>query len=262
MPIIVHAPVRRLSQDDFGELSYEVMRHVFEIHNEIGRFFDEKIYKRELAHRMPDIRLEVPVDVVIDSFQKRYWIDVLAGEGGLFEFKAVEALAGSHRAQLLNYLMLCGVEHGKLINVRAENVEHEFVNSRWEYEYRRQFAVDDSEWNAALPGAVQLSDFLTAALRDLGAGLEISLYEELAEHCFGGSARVEGLVEIQIGDRRLGQQRMRLIAPGVALKITALAGPLNAFEAHARRFLVHTDLRAIAWVNIDLKQVTFKTLQR
>jgi len=41
MPIALRVPVRRLSQREFGEIAFEVMRHVFAIHNEIGRFFDE-----------------------------------------------------------------------------------------------------------------------------------------------------------------------------------------------------------------------------
>src|ERR1700719_3854302 len=113
MPITLSVPMRRLSQLEFGALSFEVMRHVFAIHNEIGRFFDEKIYKRALADRLPGVRLEEPIDISFDSFQRRYFIDVLVGAGGLFEFKAAESLAGRHRAQLLQYLLLCGLAHGK-----------------------------------------------------------------------------------------------------------------------------------------------------
>ena len=43
MPITTRIPIRRLSQAEFGDIAYEVMLHVFAIHNEIGRFFDEKI---------------------------------------------------------------------------------------------------------------------------------------------------------------------------------------------------------------------------
>lgn len=49
----------RLSQKDFGEISFEVMKLCFDIHNEIGRLFDEKIYKRILVTRMPSVTLEV-----------------------------------------------------------------------------------------------------------------------------------------------------------------------------------------------------------
>ena len=48
MPVTLAVPIRRLSQAEFGEFSYEVMRHVFAIHNDLGRFFDEAIYKSEL----------------------------------------------------------------------------------------------------------------------------------------------------------------------------------------------------------------------
>jgi GxxExxY protein len=132
MPIHLNFPIRQLSQREFGDIAFEVMRHVFAIHNELGRFFDEKIYKRELAHRLPNVRLEAPIDITFASFQKRYFIDVLVGEGGLFEFKAAESLSGRHRAQLLQYLLLCGLAHGKLNNVRREDVQHEFVNTHWQ----------------------------------------------------------------------------------------------------------------------------------
>jgi hypothetical protein len=65
-----------------------------------------------------------------------------------------------------------------------------------------------------------------------------------------------------MADHALGYQRMRLIAPGVAVKLTALSGRLEPFETHARRLLAHADLRAIAGVNIDLKKVTFMTMER
>src|SRR5579872_6855988 len=104
MPIKTRVPIRRISQQEFGEVSFEVMRHVFAIHKEIGQFFNEQIYKCELARRMPDVHLELPVEIVFDSFWKQCFIDVLVGDGAMFEFKAVESLAGGHRAQLLHYM--------------------------------------------------------------------------------------------------------------------------------------------------------------
>jgi restriction endonuclease len=37
MPIDVRATIRHLEQNDFGRIAYDVMGHVFEIHNEFGR---------------------------------------------------------------------------------------------------------------------------------------------------------------------------------------------------------------------------------
>src|SRR5438067_8290864 len=79
MPISVRRPVRRVSQKEFGDIAFEVMRHVFAIHNEIGRFFDERIYKQELSKRMPGVRLEEPIDIAFESFCKTLFLDVLVG---------------------------------------------------------------------------------------------------------------------------------------------------------------------------------------
>lgn len=261
MPVTLHVPIRRISQKEFAELSYEVMGHVFAIRNELGRFFDEKIYKRELTHRMSEVRLEEPIDLSFGPFQKRCFIDVLVAGAGLFEFKAVESLSGRHRSQILQYLMLCGFEHGKLINIRPEDVEHEFVNCGWQAEARRAFTVDEARWSIEMPGARPLYEFLIGLLRDLGTGLEIGLYEEAVEQCFGGGERGKAEVAVRLGGHKLGNQCMRMIAPGVALKITSLTRSLDAFEMHARKLLDHADLRAIAWVNIDLQKVTFTTIE-
>ncbi|HEY3965376.1 MAG TPA: GxxExxY protein [Planctomycetaceae bacterium] len=262
MPISLRCPISRISQQEFGEISFEVMRQVFAIHNELGRFFDERIYKQELAYRLPGVRLEEPIDLMFGSFQKRYFMDALVADGGVFEFKAVESLSGQHRAQLLHYLLLSDVAHGKLINIRPEDVEHEYVNTQWRPADRLGFDIEAGRWNATVPGAAQLHDFLTGLLRDLGAGLEIALYEEAVVHCFGGAAAVEADVPVLVNGRQPGQQRFRLIAPGVAVKITAFDGRQDPFEVHARRLLAHVDLRAIAWVNVNLKQVTFTMLER
>ena len=57
------------------------MEHVFAIHNEIGRFFDQKIQKREFAQRLPNVRLEEPVEVAFGSFRTTYGLDVLVADG-------------------------------------------------------------------------------------------------------------------------------------------------------------------------------------
>jgi hypothetical protein len=71
MAVLLPFQICRLAQEEFSALAFEVMRHVFAIHNEIGRFFDEKIYKREPARRLPGVHLEVPIDGQFDSFLKR-----------------------------------------------------------------------------------------------------------------------------------------------------------------------------------------------
>ncbi len=90
----------------------------------------------------------------------------------------------------------------------------------------------------------------------------MELYEEAIEHCFGGKDRMDSEVGVTINGHGLGRQPFRLIAPGIAFKITGLDGKLDHFEHHARKLLTHVDLLAIAWVNITIKQVRFTTLEQ
>ena len=70
MPINVHADIRRLDQDAFGDIAYEVMNQVFAIHNEMGRFLDEHIYQSAVAARVArDAFTEVLIEVAFDGFR-------------------------------------------------------------------------------------------------------------------------------------------------------------------------------------------------
>lgn len=69
------------------------------------------------------------------------------------------------------------------------------------------------------------------------------------------------MLSVRIGGRPVGHQRFRMLAPGVALRITAFGFRADAFELHARKLLAHTELQAIAWVNIHHTLVTFTVLR-
>ena len=129
MPIHVGTAIRRMEDEEFKARVYDLMGHVFDVHNELGRLFHEKIYQREVAFRVPDAEREVPIEVHFDDFTKTYYIDLLIDGGVIIEMKAVETLAERHKRQLMHYLFLTGLPHGKLVNVRLEQVEHAFVNN-------------------------------------------------------------------------------------------------------------------------------------
>lgn len=124
MPVWVGAKIRRLNQAEFGEIAYGVMSVAFQVQGELGRLCDEKIYKRELAFRLPGAQTEVPIELEFEDFGRMYYIDLLVGDGAMFELKAVDCLAPRHRGQLLNYLLLADAAHGKIVNFRTERVQH------------------------------------------------------------------------------------------------------------------------------------------
>lgn len=99
-------------------------------------------------------------------------------------------------------------------------------------------------------------------IADWGSGLETVLYEEALTHLLGGEDRVLLPVAVTGVKRHLHDQKMRLLAPDVAFKITAFPERLEAFEVHAHRLLKHTSLDAMHWANITAKHITFTTITK
>lgn len=260
MPILRTIETKRLSQEEFGQLAYEVTGHVMNIHSDFGRFFDEKIYKKELADRMAGVELEVPVTIAFDTFSKTYYLDVLVHRGGLFEFKAADAIHPRHRSQTMSYLLLFDLAHGKIINVRPEMLKSEFVNCHQRLADLRNPGLDTARFDSGVSGAAFFHDTLTALVNDWGSGLDIGLYEEALTHFLGGEERVNTPVPVIGSKGHLGDQKFRLLAPDVAFKITALPDEENNFESHARRMLRHTTLKAVHWANMRTEKITFTTI--
>src|SRR5262245_18774383 len=146
MPIHVESQIYVYGQEEFHAIDWRIMRIVFDVHNEFGRFLDETLFKREIAARCVSLgirpaQLEVRIRVVHESFIKDYFMDMLVAGGVLIEAKTVEQLTPAHRNQALNYLLLAGLHHGRLLNLRTERVQFEFVSTRLTHELRRQFSV-------------------------------------------------------------------------------------------------------------------------
>ena len=263
MPIVVHAELRRPTREEFAAISYDVMHHLFAIHNEFGRFLREEIYKQELAVRRIGVQLEVPIDVSFGRFTKRYEMDVLADHSAVFELKTVEFLAPKHRAQLLNYLLLAELPHGKLVNMRPDIVEHEFVNTTLRLADRRQFSVMEQGSDDAGPELRSAKDLFLALVNDWGTGLELPLYTEAMTELLGGRQQVIQEIELVSGTRVAGRQKVLLASPGTVFKITSVdERGRERFADHARRFIQHTRMDALLWINITLHEVMLKIIRR
>jgi len=258
MPITMPFSTRRVSQSEFGEISYGVMEQVFAIHNEFGRFFDERIYKRELEGRVPDLKLEVPVTVRHKTFCKLYYLDVLVSASALFELKAVDAIHPRHRAQMVNYLLLTDLAHGKIVNTRPEQVQHEFVNCLHRLADLRNPAIQYVAWNENIDGAAKFSEQLRLLANDWGVGLEVALYEEALSQFLCGMAELP----VYRHSSTIGTHKMRMAAPAVAFRITALTERLDLFEIHTRRQLKLLALDAILWANMTTDEIRFTSIER
>ena len=65
MPVELESTIRAISQDEFHRLDYIVTSCAFAVHNDYGRFWNEKIYQAELAFRCRQAGLTVDSGTVI-----------------------------------------------------------------------------------------------------------------------------------------------------------------------------------------------------
>ncbi len=263
MPISINHPIEVLTQARFGEIAFEVMQHAFAIHNQMGRFFDEEVYQNELLQRLGQrATKEVYIHATHQDFQKPYRLDLLVDRGAPFELKAVQQLHDQHRNQLIHYLMLLGLAHGKLINFRPNRVEHEFVNNTLSLADRQAFEVHVDRWKPNISGCQRFQEIMLELLRDWGTCLDLQLYEDAVTHFFGGEERVHRELDVISNGHRVGGQTFRLIDNATGFKITSLRHDLEGFESHVQRLLQHTQLERMLWVNVVLREVTFAVISR
>lgn len=267
MPIEVATEIRVFDQEEFHALDRKLMGIVFDIHNEFGRFFDEMLYKREIAARWLDAELgttelEMRIAVTHESFRKDYSMDLLFNHGLMLEVKVAETLVPSHRTQGLNYLFLTGMQHARLVNLRPERVEHEFLSTKLTTEKRRQFTVVDPAWRAVNAESDWLREKVITLLKDWGAFLELALYRDAVTHFLGGPEQVIRPVPVHSGMRHLGEQSVHLLTDDTAFAFTAVTADGGSMAEHQRRFLNHTTLRFIQWINFNRHQIEFRTLAK
>jgi len=262
MPVRLPNGLKRLSEKQFARAAYTVMETVFAVHNDLGRMFDEDIYSNEIARRLSGTRVHVPFEIYYETFRKLYVLDLLYADVTVFELKAAEATIDRFRAQLLNYLLMLDLPRGKLVNMRTESVEHEFVNAPISREERTSFAVSLNGFKNCSDSCQVLPDLFVHILRDWGTCLETNLYEEVLTHFLGGDAKVIRPVDVLSNGKPIGRQSFRLLADGNAFKITGFEGERPQYEAELHRVLSHTALRHIQWVNVGRRVVTFKTITK
>ena len=86
MPITIDSNIRRIDQSEFGRIAFQAMNHVFSVHNDMGRFLDEDIYRNAIAARAGgDARTEVMIELTFEDFRKVYYMDLLVADGAVFE---------------------------------------------------------------------------------------------------------------------------------------------------------------------------------
>jgi hypothetical protein len=180
----------------------------------------------------------------------------------MYEMKAASALTQRHRKQAIQYLLLAGLNHGKLVNMRPPSAQYAFVSTRLTPERRRRYRVEDALWHDTDSDGAWLRKTMLDLLADWGAFLPAELCRQAVVHLRGGDENVVRTIEIADGSRAIGSQRAHLLNPAAAFKLSAVTRDPAAHEQQLRKFLSHTHLRTLQWINLNHHTITFKTLSR
>ncbi len=262
MPITCPIRIPRIGTEEFRQLDYEVMKHAFASHKDLGRLADESIYQADLAARLVEagheVQREVPITASFGDFSKTYYMDMVVDRRVVYEIKTVSALAKEHEAQVLNYLLMVDSGQGKLINFRSGSVESRFINAPITHEERRTFVVEDRLWQ----GAAGTKDNIILLLRDWGTALELPIYYQAAIHLLGGELAVTRQLPMERDGIPLGNQRFQLMTPDSFFRITAFSEPTPSYQSGLRRLLACSPLKAAHWINIAHRNVAFTTVSK
>jgi GxxExxY protein len=101
---------------------YQIQGAVFEVYREMGCGFLEAVYQecleRELKLRkipfvaQPTLKLAYKGEALCQTYKP----DLICFDTIILELKAISAISGEHRAQVLNYLKTTGIKLGLLVN--------------------------------------------------------------------------------------------------------------------------------------------------
>jgi GxxExxY protein len=265
MPVGCAVPLRRVGDAAFEAIEYELNGACFDVHNEHGRLCDERIYRNLIAMEcrrrgLDAVYTEVALLVVHDSFEKNYYLDLLIDGFLIVELKTVEFVTGEHRSQVINYLLLTGLRHAKLINMRSTSVDSKTERMPLTPEERRELNIRNVGGGPLSQRGHWFRRTIRDLLKDWGSFLSISLYREAIMHYLGGRDYVETVIDYVDGSTVVGGQRVRLLDEHTAFQITALKDDLQGYEMHLRRLFQHTPLKSIEWVNINNHDIMFTTI--
>ena len=266
MPIDYKFDVQTMTKDRFHTIDYQVMRHAFDIHNELGCLYRESIYHSELLNRCKDdgfgLCSEAEIVVSRGTFSKSFFIDALIENGAVYELKTAEDLNGFHESQLLNYMFLLNLCEGKLINFTSPSVQHRFVSTTVEQSDRYTYDVDVDRWDNETASDELVCGIVHDVLGDWGAYLDVGLYKEALFHFLGGEEHLLRPLEICSSGKAIGHQKFHLLEEGTLLHVSSTIRNAGAYQKQLERLFQHTDIWKIHWINFCRQRIILITLKK
>jgi len=116
------------STDTWDGLTEKVIGAAYEVSNQLGAGFLERVYRNALHHELTTRGLESEMEKALKVEYKGvvvgdYVADLVVNQQLVVELKCREAIAREHLAQCLNYLKATGMSLGLILNFQKPRVE-------------------------------------------------------------------------------------------------------------------------------------------
>lgn len=103
------------------ELSESILKVFYDVYNELGYGFLEKVYQNAMYLELKSLGFKVEPQRQIKVYYKNevvgdFFADLLINDVVILELKACDSLVKSHYVQTLNYLKATNIEIGLLLN--------------------------------------------------------------------------------------------------------------------------------------------------
>jgi GxxExxY protein len=116
-------------KDHINALSKKIIDAAMRVHSGLGPGLLESAYEACLAFELRDSGLKISCQVPLPIYYRHlkmdigYRVDIMVEEAIIVELKAVEKVQLLHKAQLLSYLKMSGLNLGLLINFNVVSLK-------------------------------------------------------------------------------------------------------------------------------------------
>jgi hypothetical protein len=86
------------------------------------------------------------------------------------------------------------------------------------------------------------------------------LYRDALTHFLGGQEKVVRRISVYSGERLIGDQEVYLLSEDTAFAVSAVTESTEGMRIHLGRFLTHTRLQHLQWINLNHDRIEFVTL--
>lgn len=117
----------------YKEETYKIIGICMEVHNQLGKGFNEIVYSDALEIELIDNNIKYSKEKKFNISYKgnilphAYRADFIINDKIILEIKAVQCLTSSHLKQTLNYLAVSSLKLGLLINFGEDSLRYKRV---------------------------------------------------------------------------------------------------------------------------------------